>query len=39
MSTYFVFYTKRGMNVVVKSKDTDETRSMCFELPADPRRL
>ena len=25
------------MNVVVKSKDTDETRSMCFELPADPR--
>lgn len=27
------------MNVVVKSKDTGETRSMCFELPADPRRL
>lgn len=27
------------MNVVVKSKDTGKTRSMCFELPADPRRL
>lgn len=27
------------MNVVVKSKDTGETHSMCFELPADPRRL
>ena len=27
------------MNVVVKSKDTGETRSMCFELPADSRRL
>lgn len=26
------------MDVVVKRKDTGETRSMCFELPADPRR-
>lgn len=26
------------MNVVVKSKDTGETRSMCFELPTDSRR-
>ena len=27
------------MDVNVRSKDTGETRSMCFELPADPRRL
>lgn len=27
------------MDVVVKRKDTGETSSMCFELPADPRRL
>lgn len=26
------------MDVNVRSKDTGETRSMCFELPADPRR-
>jgi hypothetical protein len=27
------------MDVNVRSKDTGETHSMCFELPADPRRL
>lgn len=26
------------MDVNVRSKDTSEMRSMCFELPADPRR-
>lgn len=27
------------MDVNVRSKDTGETHSMCFELPADPRRM
>ena len=27
------------MDVNVRSKDTGDTHSMCFELPADPRRL
>lgn len=27
------------MDVVVKSKETGESHLMCFELPADPRRL
>lgn len=39
ISLYVSGVYNNRMDVNVRSKDTGETHSMCFELPADPRRL